>query len=107
MPTVLMRTLRPLSRNGTHLPVGGRSYHFAPNADGEYVAEVLDVDVPHILSISAGYEVYDGRPPAPGHEVVLPPENRRANRRAQPAPPRNPAAEAAAFGRRKHEEATE
>ena len=91
MPTVLIQTVRPLSREGTRLPVGGRSYHFTPNRLGDYVAEVMDVDVDTVLSISAGYRIYEnqGEKSLPGADVLPPPEPREPAARAIPAPPRS------------------
>jgi hypothetical protein len=104
MPTVIIKTLRPLSKDGTRLPVGGRTYHFTPNRRGDYVAEVVDVDVETVLSISKGYEVYDDQAdaPLPGHNIVTPPEVREAAARAIPAPPR-PRGQEAPLGRMKRD----
>lgn len=108
MPTVLIQTVRPLSRDGTRLPVGGRSYHFTPNARGDYVAEIVDVDVPTVLSISAGYQIYpyQGEKALPGADILPPPEPREPAARATPAPP-TPRGEHAPLGRVKREAAAE
>lgn len=105
MPTVLIQTVHPLSAKGTTLEVGGRSYHFTPNRLGDYVAEVVDVDVDTILSISAGYKLYgkDERP-LPGGDIVEPPIPREPAARAIPAPP-TPRGQHAPLGRMKRGEA--
>jgi hypothetical protein len=106
MPTILIQTVRPLSREGTRLPVGGRSYHFTPNRRGDYVAEVVDVDVDTVLSISAGYKIYphQDEKSLPGAEVLPPPEEREPAPRAVPAAPKSMQAP---LGRMKHEAKTE
>jgi len=105
MPTVLIQTVRPLSREGTRLPIGGRTYHFTPNRLGDYVAEIVDVDVDTVLSISAGYQIYamQGEKALPGADILPPPEVREQAARATPAPPRPRGQDGPApLGRMKH-----
>jgi len=105
MSTVLLETVHPLSIKGTTLAVGGRSYHFTPNRNGAYVAEVLDVDAPTILAISAGYRVYTDQSEKAlhGHFIQEPPEVREAAARAIPAPPTPPGGKPAPLGRMKRD----
>ena len=46
---------------GTQLPVGDRIYHFVRNRQGHHVADVLEKDVWTVLSIGAGYQLYDAQ----------------------------------------------
>ena len=87
--TTLIQTLHPLTVKGTQLPVGGRSYQFTRNHRGDYVAEVLNVDVDRILSISAGYQVYDHQDDVqvPGDEITAGTVQRHVAPRAQPQSP--------------------
>lgn len=55
---VTLRCLTPFPQ-GTHQTVNGRHYHFAFNEKGHAVAQVLEQDASTILSIGAGYQVYD------------------------------------------------
>lgn len=89
MSTKIIQTMRPLSKAGTELPVGGRTYHFTPNARGDYIAEVVDKDVPTVLSISAGYQLYpyQNEPMLPGGAIVTPEPVREPAARASPPPP--------------------
>jgi hypothetical protein len=61
---VKMRCLTPFPM-GTRLPVGSRMYHFQFNARGHAVADVAEEDVGTILSIGAGYQVYDAAAATP------------------------------------------
>lgn len=51
-----------LIREGGSFPeVGGTVYHFAPNAEGAHVCDVLDADHADVfLSIPEGYRLYRG-----------------------------------------------
>lgn len=59
MSHVTIRCLTPFPQ-GTTQNVSGRKYHFAFNARGHAVAQVAEEDAPVILSIGAGYQLYDG-----------------------------------------------
>jgi hypothetical protein len=90
MGTKIVQTLSPLSKLGTTLPVGGRSYHFTPNDKGDYTAEILEQDVGTVLGISAGYQLYRDQSEAAvsaGLDIVIPEEVREPAARASPPPP--------------------
>lgn len=90
MATKILETTHPLTKQGTVLPCGGRTYQFSPNGRGHYVAEVLEVDVPTVLSISAGYRLYKYQHEAlpPSHDIVFPEPPREPAARAIPQSPR-------------------
>lgn len=93
----LIQCLTPFKK-GTKLPVGNRIYHFLPNNRRDYVADVMEQDVQTVLSISQGYQLYEGEGPLPGHEV---PDDKDRDRRPAPrAQPRVPGRKPAGFGNR-------
>jgi hypothetical protein len=89
MSSVIIQTLRPLNNDGTELRHAGRTYHFTRNARGDYVAEVMEQDAAAILSISAGYQVYDHNDAPPLRADEIPPyvEHREPAERATIQPP--------------------
>ena len=56
-----------LRQGGTHVELRGTNYHFAPQADGQHVAEVTDeAHIARFLSIPEAYRVVvDAAPVAP------------------------------------------
>lgn len=52
---------------GSHIDMGSAKYHFAPQADGAHVADVLDeAHQDRLLSITEGFRLYrPGQAPAP------------------------------------------
>lgn len=59
-------------KGGTHIPMGTVTYHFAPQADGAHVAEVLDeAHQDRFLSIAEGFRLYRPGQPAAAVEVLL------------------------------------
>lgn len=63
---------------GTYAEVGGTEYHFAPQADGAYVASIDNDDHADIfLAITEGYRLYRGAAkaaPAVAIETAVEPE---------------------------------
>ena len=49
-----------IRKDGSHVELGGTQYHFAPNDQGDHVADVTDSKhIQRFLEISEGYEIYD------------------------------------------------
>jgi hypothetical protein len=62
-----------LRQGGTHVELRGTNYHFAPQADGQHVAEVTDeAHIARFLSIPEAYRVVVEAAPAAPTPVAAP-----------------------------------